>query len=63
MLGLAPAAATEGPTAEGSAAVEELVVEGPMAGGVGPWRTYGLKESAPLVFSIFGPEEKQLERR
>ena len=56
-------------TAEGPAAVEELAVakkpavKGPTAGGVGLWGTCGLKEWAPLVFAIFGPEGKQLERR
>ena len=51
-LGPAPAAATEGPTATGSTAGKPTAVgEGPMttgkglaAGGVGPWRTRGLKE-------------------
>ena len=57
-------ATTEGPTIEGLAAAEEpTAVEEPAAGGVGPWRTCGLKEWAPLVFAIFGHEEKQLERR
>ena len=74
-LGSAPAAAAKGAVmAEGPATIEELAaaeepvvegpaVEGPEAGGVGPWRTYGLKEWAHLVFAIFGPEGKQLERR
>ena len=68
MLGLVPAVAAkgpavEGPAAEGPTAAEEPVVEVPAAVGVGPWRTCGLKEWAPLVFPIFGPEGKQLERR
>ena len=63
-LGPAPATAAEGAvTAEGPAAAEEPAVEGPAAEGVGPWCTCGLKEWAPLVFAIFGPEGKQLERR
>ena len=57
------AAGTLGPATEGQAAVEEPAVEGPATRGVGPWCTYGLKEWAPLVFAIFGPEGKQLERR
>ena len=44
-LGPAPAVAAEGPTAvEKPAAAEEPAVEGSAAGGVGLWRTYGLKE-------------------
>ena len=44
-LGPAPVAAAEGSAAEGPATTEELeatvepTVEGPTAGGVGPWRT------------------------
>ena len=40
----------EGPMAEEGSAVEE---------GVGPWRTYGLKEITPLIFTIAGPEGEQ----
>ena len=64
-LGLAPVAAAEGvvtaegPATKGPAAAEEPAVEGPTAGGVGPWCTCGLKEWAPLVFTIFGPEGEQ----
>ena len=69
-LGHAPTTAAEGattaegPATEGLAAVEEPATgEEPSAGGVGLWRTCGLKEWAPLVFAIFEPERKQLERR
>ena len=48
----APAAAAEGPVATGSAARKPAAAgggptttrEGPTAGGVGPYRTHGLKE-------------------
>ena len=60
----------EGATAaEGAAAAEGSAAEklGPgvevSVGGVGPWHTRGLKERAPLVFAIVGPEGEQLERR
>ena len=49
-LGLAPAAvaeapaAAEGPEAEGPEVAEEPVLEGLVAGGVGPWRTRSLRE-------------------
>ena len=42
-----PAAAEEGPTAEGD----------------GPWSTCGLKVWAPLVFAISEPEKEQLEKK
>ena len=59
-LGSAPAAAAEevGPATEKVGPIAELGpgVEVP-AEGVGPWRTCGWKEWAPLVVAIVGPEE------
>ena len=68
-LGPAPTAAAKGAGdgieagGIGAGYSRGAAVEGLAAGGVGPWRTCGLKEWAPLVFAIFGPEGKQLERR
>ena len=56
----APTAAEMGPVAEEVGPVAELGPEVEVsAGGVGPWRTYGRKEWAPLVFAIVGPEGEQ----